>query len=195
MQGLLKRVMRKYAQGELELAPVPTAPNPPPDIFQPWEICMTMNKNWAYNPADEDWKSPNDLIGNLVKIASQGGNYLLNVGPGPDGTLPPQAVERLQRIGEWVKVYGEAIYGSTYAGLPGTTHGCYTAKEGVLYYHRFNWPCDGRIQLDNLPTTVSRVTLLDSGDSLPFRLRDGRLTVEVPRQPPHPAVSVLAVHP
>jgi alpha-L-fucosidase len=194
LRALIKRVLRRYAEGELELAPVPTEHNPAPTLFQPWEICMTMNRTWAYNPADEEWKSPYDLIRNLIRTASRGGNYLLNVGPGPDGTLPHPAVDRLRIIGEWTRDHGEAIYGTTYSELPETTQGCATRKEDVLYFHVLNWPEDGRIHIEGMLAPISRITLQPTGKDLPFSQRDGVLSVEASLPASHAVASVLAIH-
>ena len=77
----------------------------------PWETCMTMATSWSYVPNDT-YKPAEEIIEKLVDIVSKGGNYLLNIGPGPDGQLDPNAYIRLKQIGAWMKVNGEAIYGS-----------------------------------------------------------------------------------
>jgi alpha-L-fucosidase len=76
-----------------------------------WETCMTMGDQWSYKPGDK-YKSTRQLIHLLVDIVAKGGNFLLNVGPQPDGELPPAAIERMREIGAWMKVNGEAIYGT-----------------------------------------------------------------------------------
>ena len=103
--GWLRKQMRKYGEGTLELTPVHQEPYPSPEHFQPWETCMTMGQSWAHNPTETNWKAPGELIRNLVKVVSRGGNYLLNVGPSARGTFPPEAVERLQYVGRWMKTY------------------------------------------------------------------------------------------
>ncbi|HZY82017.1 MAG TPA: alpha-L-fucosidase [Cyclobacteriaceae bacterium] len=75
-----------------------------------WESCMTMNDTWGFKTNDHNWKSAETLIHNLIDIAAKGGNYLLNIGPKADGTIPPESVERLAEMGKWLKVNGEAIY-------------------------------------------------------------------------------------
>src|SRR5690606_38988616 len=75
-----------------------------------WETCMTMNRTWGYRKTDTSWKSAEALVRNLVESASKGGNYLLNIGPKPDGSFPQESVERLQAMGAWMKVNSEAIY-------------------------------------------------------------------------------------
>jgi alpha-L-fucosidase len=79
---------------------------------QNWETCMTMNNSWGYKKFDNRWKSSETLIRNLVKIAARRGNYLLNIGPKPDGTFPEESVQRLKEIGQWMKVNSEYIYGT-----------------------------------------------------------------------------------
>ena len=74
---------------------------------------MTMNDTWGFKSYDNNWKSTETLIRNLVDIASKGGNYLLNVGPTSEGLIPQPSVERLRGVGAWMKVNGEAIYGTT----------------------------------------------------------------------------------
>lgn len=76
----------------------------------PWESCMTMNDTWGFKSKDTNWKSPEILIRNLADIVSKGGNFLLNVGPTPEGLIPDASVERLKEMGEWIKINGDAIY-------------------------------------------------------------------------------------
>ena len=78
----------------------------------PWEACITMSRNWGYMKSDNDFKSPEKLIGLLIDTASKGGNLLLNVGPTPEGVIQERNLERMECIGRWLKTNGEAIYGS-----------------------------------------------------------------------------------
>ena len=75
-----------------------------------WESCMTMNDSWGYKSYDDNWKSSEVLIHNLIDIAAKGGNYLLNIGPKANGEIPKPSSDRLEKMGEWLAINGEAIY-------------------------------------------------------------------------------------
>ncbi len=75
-----------------------------------WESCMTMNDSWGFKTFDDNWKSSEMLVHNLVDIAAKGGNYLLNIGPTAEGLIPRPREKRLKKIGEWLDINGEAIY-------------------------------------------------------------------------------------
>ncbi|RLD80621.1 MAG: alpha-L-fucosidase, partial [Bacteroidetes bacterium] len=77
-----------------------------------WESCMTMNDTWGFKHGDSNWKSSKTLIYNLIDVVSKGGNYLLNVGPTSEGLIPQESIDRLTEIGKWLKINGEAIYGT-----------------------------------------------------------------------------------
>ncbi|HIJ70437.1 MAG TPA: alpha-L-fucosidase [Planctomycetes bacterium] len=77
-----------------------------------WETCMTMNDTWGFKSSDDNWKPTKVLVFNLIDIVSKGGNFLLNVGPSAEGIIPKASIERLREIGAWLKVNGEAIYGT-----------------------------------------------------------------------------------
>ena len=110
-----------------------------------WETCMTMNDTWGFKTDDANWKSPEQLIRHLCDIASKCGNFLLNVGPQADGTIPGASVERLRAIGDWMEVNGESIYGTQASPFRRLEFGRCTQKAlpgGAtrLYLHIFDWP-------------------------------------------------------
>ena len=167
-----------------------------------WESCMTMNGHWGWNATDTRWKSDQDLIRNLIDIASKGGNYLLNVGPRADGTFPPQSVERLASIGKWMAVNGEAIGGTTasiFASLPFGR--CTVRADGEttkLYLHVFDWPADRRLVLPGLASPVTRAYMLhDPERTLIANAGPGLETASVhvllPPQAPDQIASVVVV--
>jgi alpha-L-fucosidase len=128
----------------------------------PWETCMTMNTTWGFRAADNNWKSPETLIHNLIDIASKGGNYLLNVGPTSLGEIPEASIERLAEVGKWTKTNGEALYGTTASPFPRSLPwGRVTQKPGKLYLSVFDGS-KGSIELTGLKTKVTDAYLLAS---------------------------------
>ncbi len=125
-------VVNRAVGGEYEdyRTPEQEVPEEPPD--GPWETCMTMGNQWSHKP-DDDYKSVHRLIHLLVDIVAKGGNFLLNVGPTPEGRLPETALQRMEGIGSWMDVNKEAIYKTRpiYPYKEGTT--CITGKENSLY--------------------------------------------------------------
>lgn len=135
-----------------------------------WESCMTMNNTWGYSAHDQNWKSPEKLIRNLIDIASKGGNYLLNVGPTAEGEIPAASIARLETMGAWMKINGESIYATRANPFPKTPWGRCTWKpvEGGgarLFLHIFKWPEDGRIILPGLVNKITKARLLASPET------------------------------
>ena len=97
-----------------------------------WETCMTMGNQWAYKPGDE-YKSTRQLVHLLIDVVAKGGNFLLNVGPDADGELPPPALERMEQIGRWMQVNGQAIYGTRPIPPYKVGQVCLTKKSGTLF--------------------------------------------------------------
>src|SRR6266700_1894743 len=104
----------------------------------PLESCDTVNKAWGYNSKDKQYKSVTDLIHFLARAAGHNSNFLLNVGPMPNGKIQPEFVERLRGMGEWMKVVGESIYGTRGGPLPPGPWGAMTQKPGKIYVHVLN---------------------------------------------------------
>jgi alpha-L-fucosidase len=157
-----------------------------------WETCMTLNGHWGYNAYDHNWKSSTDLIRKLADICAKGGNFLLNVGPTAEGEFPPACVERLQEVGKWLRVNGDAVYGTSRSPFPYLAWGVATRKGSTLYLHVFDWPKDGKliVPLSNKPKSAK---LLASGKKLFVKLADGKLTIKVPSAAPDAAASVIAL--
>jgi len=164
-----------------------------------WETCMTMNNTWGFKRDDENWKTVETLIRNLIDIASKGGNYLLNVGPTSEGLIPAASVERLQAVGAWMRVNGEAIYGTTATPFPSLAWGRCTRKVDAagttLYLHVFQWPADGKLFVPGLNNQVEGAWLLAdrAKAALPATLTEDGVLVRVPVQASDPIATVVVV--
>ena len=165
---------------------------PRPEDFQLWETCMTINNTWAYNMHDHDYKSAQFLIRGLVEVASRGGNFLLNVGPQPDGVIQPEFQERLRAIGDWLAVNGESIYGTTYGPIQGSDSIRTTAKRETVFVHIFDWPASP-LTVNGLTPKVISAHALATGESLKFRQSEGKLEIDLPAKAPDPNVTVIAL--
>jgi len=126
-----------------------------------FEVCMTLNNHWGYNKYDDNWKSPETIIRNLADIAGKGGNYLLNVGPTAEGTIPEGSVKTLREVGKWMTKYGESIYETTTGPFRKLPWGRCTTKPGKLYLHVFDWPTNGKLTVPGLKNKITKAYLLD----------------------------------
>ncbi|MGH9581621.1 MAG: alpha-L-fucosidase [Bryobacteraceae bacterium] len=164
---------------------------PPPQDFQLWETCMTINNTWAYNKNDRHFKSVKELVRTLIKVASKGGNFLLDVGPEPDGTIQPEFQERLRAMGKWLRANGEAIYGTTYGPLQTLTFGKTTRKGNNVYLEIFDWPSSGVLHVPGLSGKVRFVSLLNGNRTLHFHQAASALNVDLAGIQPDPYATVL----
>ncbi len=101
----------------------------------PLEMCETINHSWGYHAQDQSFKSVKDLIHCLVKAAGNNANFLLNIGPCPDGSIQPEFVKRLQEVGTWLQENGESIYGTRGGPITPKPWGVSTRKENRIYLH------------------------------------------------------------
>jgi alpha-L-fucosidase len=175
--------------------PEQTILNAVDDPNRMYESCMTMNNSWGYNPRDSEWKSTKQLLGQLVSCAARGCNYLLNVGPDPDGVIPEESVERLREIGIWMKTNGEAVYG-TERVLPDwwdySAAGRVTTRGNTAYLINGSWNPAGEAISVSLKNEVKSACLLVDGRRLDLR-REGRRTVisGLPVHAPSPWMNVI----
>jgi alpha-L-fucosidase len=177
-----------------------------------WESCMTMNDSWGYKRSDPNWKPTSVLLTNLVDIASKGGNFLLNVGPTERGIIPEESVTRLQEMGNWLKVNGEAIYGThswevlkegdtkvehinSYEGdfkkfvEPEYTAQdiLFTAKENTVYAICLAWPEESVLIKSFAGTStsdISSVTMLGVEGALGWSVTGDGLKIKTPTEKP-----------
>jgi alpha-L-fucosidase len=158
-----------------------------------WEVCMTLNGNWGYNAYDERWKGTKEVLQMLVDIVSKGGNFLLNVGPNPYGLIPEVCQNTLRETGDWLKINGEAVYGTEVSPFPYLYWGRATRKGQKLYLHVFDWPKDGKliVPMDN---KIKRAVLLaDPTAKLKITKIKGQIMIQLPAYAPDRNASVVAV--
>lgn len=152
----------------------------------PWETCMTMGNSWSYVPNDQ-YKPANELIEKLVDIVSKGGNYLLNIGPSPDGEFDLTAYDRLKEMGAWIKLNGEAIYGSRmYKTFKEGENIRYTqSKDGkTVYVFLYDYPKQ-KIHLNHLITSkTAKIQLLGSSKKILWSATESGTDITVPLQQP-----------
>ena len=134
----------------------------------PLETCETMNGMWGYKITDQNYKTTERLIHYLVKAAGMNANLLMNIGPQPDGSLPAISVERLKEMGDWMKIYGETIYGTRGGLVPPRDWGVTTQKGNSLFVHILNLKDKGLF----LPITdkkIKQATLFKNGEKVRFQ--------------------------
>ena len=176
-----------------------------------WESCMTINDTWGYKSYDNDFKSVDKLLFNLIDIVSKGGNYLLNVGPTSEGEIPAPEVDRLTAMGAWLKINGQAIYGcgpSCFGieyGPEVTAKDGYgqaakvsaakdwrcTTKPGKIFIEIFNWPRTA-FELPPVKGKITRAYLLADADKpLEVKQDEAKVTITLPDKAPDAIASVL----
>ncbi|KAF0139713.1 MAG: alfA5 [Stygiobacter sp.] len=160
-----------------------------------WETCMTMNDHWGYNKNNHNWKSTKQIIQMLADIASKGGNYLLNVGPTSEGVFPQESIDRLREIGEWMKIYGEAIYGTKASPFKKLDWGRCIKGGTRLYLHVFDWPTNGKLLVPGIYNKVKTTYLLNDTEKktlATMRIEDTRV-ISVPLTAPDKINSVIVI--
>ena len=175
-------------------------------VLQPkskwWELCMTTNDSWGYQGNDKNYKSPNQIIRIFADCIGMGGNLLLDIGPKPDGTIPPEQINILKEFGRWTKKHQEAIYG-TIAGIPKDYfYGPSTlSKDRTRLYLFLDSEPKGPVVIKGLRNKVNRVWVVGNGTKLDTKIMmkaywsttPGLLYIDVPREVLDKEVTVLAV--
>lgn len=133
-----------------------------------WEACITMNNNWGYCGEDHHYKPASLLIKKLVECVSKGGNMILNVGPDGRGNIPPESLEILSQIGDWMAKNGESIHGCGPAEIEKPEYGRVTQKNNTRYFHIFENTL-GPLPLMGLKREeISGLRLLATGQEIPI---------------------------
>jgi alpha-L-fucosidase len=157
-----------------------------------WESCMTLNESWGYNKGDDAWKTPKQVIRNLITCARDGGNYLLNIGPTADGSIPEESSRILHTVGSWIDRNWISIYGAERCQVRRSSYVSFTRKGNTLYIQVHFWPGD-TVAIGGLLTQVKSARLLKTGKKVEF-LQD-RFRVRftgLPLTPPDDPVTVIA---
>jgi alpha-L-fucosidase len=156
-----------------------------------WEACMTMNESWGYHKADDNWKSPKTIVRNLVSCARDGGNYLLNIGPMPDGSIPEESARILNAVGAWAEKNGNSVYGAERCRVRNSLFANFTRKGNALYIHVHFWPGE-TASIGGLQTKVKSARLLASGKPVSFKQEDFRVQFTgLPATAPDNPVTVI----
>ena len=157
----------------------------------PLETCETINKSWGYNKDDKDFKSTKELIHYLVKAAGNNANFLLNVGPKPDGTIQDEFKERLSEMGKWLRKNGESIYGTRGGPIPPQSWGVATRKNNVIYLHVLS-DTDKIIAFPNLKTDIKNASLLN-GTIVEYEKTKFGTIIKLPENQRDPYDTVIAI--
>jgi alpha-L-fucosidase len=145
----------------------------------PLETCDTINGAWGYNETDKRFKTTKQLVQYLTRAAGNNGNFLLNIGPKPDGTIQEEFTTRLREIGAWMDKNGDSVYGTRGGPIAPRSWGVTTAKSNNVYLHIHDWS-DELLAIPPLPKPVTRARLLATGRPVTVREAEGGLLVRVP---------------
>jgi alpha-L-fucosidase len=152
-----------------------------------WESCMTLNDSWGYQRADDNWKSSRTVIRNLISCARDGGNYLLNIGPRGDGSIPEESVRVLMEVGRWMDTNGDTIYKSDLCDPRRSNYGSFTRTGNTLYMHVHFWP-GSDVAISGLTVKAKSAYLLKGEQKVnvsqdPYRVHLTGLPTEAPDSP------------
>lgn len=158
----------------------------------PLETCETISGNgsWGFNIYDKKTKSVEDLIKYMVKAAGYNSNFLLNVGPMPDGNLRPEHVKVLKEMGEWLDKYGETIYGTRGGPFEPKPWGVSTQKENKIYIHLLDWT-DPALVLPSVPQRIKKASVFGSGEQVSIDQNSERIILDFPAR--HPSVVDMVI--
>lgn len=158
-----------------------------------WESCMTLNDSWGYHRADDNWKSAKTVIRNLISCSRDGGNYLLNIGPKPDGSIPEESVQVLTQVGQWMNRNGESIYVTDRCQVRRSEFANFTRQGNTLYMHVYFWPGE-TVALAGLMTKVKSARLFASEREVKFEQDRFRVRFTgLPEEAPDHPVTTIAI--
>jgi alpha-L-fucosidase len=159
----------------------------------PWEACMTMNDSWGYHRADDNWKSPKIIVRNLLQCTRDQGNYLLNIGPKPDGSVPEESVGILTQVGKWMDDHADLIHQADKCQARNSLFAQFTRQGNTLYIHTHYWPGE-TLALGGLQQKVLSAKMYPSGKPVKFEQEEFRVRfMGLPAVAPDRLVATLAV--
>jgi len=162
-------------------------------VGRAWEACMTMNDSWGYHRADDEWKTPKRIIRNLIMCARDGGNYLLNIGPRGDGSIPEECVKIMTTVGKWMDGNGYTIFRSDLCQPRRSTYASFTRTGNTLFMHVHFWPGE-TVCISGLRTKVKSAKLLATGKPVKFDQDDFRTRfLGLPQRAPDDPISVIEI--
>ena len=163
------------------------------DKGRAWEACMTMNDSWGYQRADDNWKSPKTVVRNLITCANGGGNYLINIGPKPDGSIPEESVKIMTAVGKWMDRNGAAIYQAEPCKVHRSNYAGYTRHGNTLYVHVHFWPGED-LSIAGLKCKVLSAKFLASGKPVTVKQTEFRTHITgLPKEAPDTPVTTIAL--
>lgn len=143
----------------------------------PLETCETINGSWGFNITDRKYKSATQVIHYIVNAAGRNANLLLNIGPMPDGTVQPEFVDTLHAAGNWLKKYGETIYGTRGKVVPPQDWVVATTKDNRIFLHVLKMPENGILQINNVDYKLRSVREFDTKTPLKYTLKNNTLHI------------------
>ena len=191
--GLL--MVDRTIHGPYENYQTPERTVPETQLDFPWESCITLSDDWGWVPRPR-WKSPEKVINLLIEIVAKGGSLVLGVGPTPEGLIQPEAVERLHAIGQWMRQNGRAIYNTRAVKHYHDGNVWFTGnKDGKTVYAFYLLPEGERLPAQvswtgNLPGKGGSVRLVSNGKKLKYKVKDGKVTVTLPKNLPAQSVAL-----
>lgn len=160
----------------------------------PLETCETINNSWGFNITDTTYKTPKQLVDYLVKAAGYGANFLLNIGPMPNGEIQPEFKERIAYMGNWLHTYGESIYNTKGGYIRPQSWGCITQKGDTMFVHVLNDSATN-VQLENFPyKKIAKAYLLKDNSVIKTSFKNNVLNIEAVKQNDEPDEVIVLIN-
>jgi alpha-L-fucosidase len=158
-----------------------------------WESCMTMNDSWGYQKSDDNWKSPKTVVRNLITCSRDTGNYLINIGPKGDGSIPEESTRIMTAVGKWMDRNGQSIYKSEQCQPRRSAYASFTRTGNTLYMHIHFWPGDTPV-VAGLMNQVKSARMLATGKEIKFQQEKLRVKFPgLPEKAPDDPVTTIAI--